>query len=131
MSHVQMRIPGCLAAVALLAACGGGHPPTISDLELSSTTVAPGGQVTGQLRIADPDGLGGLKVNLRVTGAGAVPVDQTVSVGNATDALTEALVPFFVQVTLSSPRGDYQAVVTAIDGDGNRSNDVSVAFKIQ
>ena len=50
---------------------------------------------------------------------------------NATDSMTHALLPFIVQITSTVFPGDYQALVAAIDGEGNRSNELSVSFTIQ
>jgi hypothetical protein len=126
-----MKRVGGVICVVWLMACGGGSgtAPTISNLQLSTTTVAPGDQITGTMRIADPDGLGGLSVSLTV--AGPVSAQSSVPVQGASDALTQADVPFFVNISAMAPTGSYTVTVTATDGDGNTSNPLSTQVTVQ
>jgi len=117
------------ALAALLAAgCGKGTAPTISELTLSSATIAPGSQLSGQLKASDPDGLAGLKLALRLSGPSVAQPEQTIEVGNATDAIREALVPFVLMIAAQAPAGSYTLTAAVIDGDGERSNELSATF---
>jgi hypothetical protein len=126
-----MKRVGSVVCVVWLMACGGGSgtAPTISNLQMSATTVAPGDQITGTMRIEDPDGLGGLSVSLTISGP--VSAQSSVPVQGASDALTQADVPFFVNISAMAPTGSYTVTVTATDGDGNTSNPLSTQVTVQ
>lgn len=128
-----MRSVSVLFVAVVLGACGGdgasGGAPTISNLTLGSSTVSPGGQITGTLHILDPDGLGGMSVTLDISGPAAAK--STVPVQGASDALTEADVPFVVLLAAAAPTGAYTVKVTATDGDGNTSNTLTEPITVQ
>jgi len=128
----MMRSVSVLFLVVVLGACGDGESgsaPTISNLTMGSNTVSPGGQITGTLRIADPDGLGGMSVTLDISGPASA--NSTVPVQGASDAMTEADVPFVVMLAAAAPTGAYTVKVTATDGDGNVSNALTAQITVQ
>jgi hypothetical protein len=127
----EARILTVVAALAALAAgCGKGAPPTISDLTLTAT-VSRGGQLDGQVKVSDPDGLGGLKMALRMAGPGVQQPEQTIGVANASDAIKEALLPFALLISAQAPPGSYSVTIAALDGDGERSNELTSSFTVK
>ncbi|MCA9670162.1 MAG: hypothetical protein KC503_31425 [Myxococcales bacterium] len=113
-----------LAAVCVVAsACGAGEPPTISQLSLPQQAVTLGQQANGALQVSDPDGLGGMRLRLTFSGPATTATD--VAVQGASDAITEAQVPFVFGLLGSAPVGTYTLEVVAIDGDDNTSNALS------
>jgi hypothetical protein len=127
---MNVKQVGLVSAVWLVA-CGSGpgEAPTISNLKMSATTVSPGDQITGTMRISDPDGLGGMSVSLAISGP--LSAQSSTPVQGASDALTEADVPFFVNLSALAPTGVYSITVTATDGDGNTSNTLTTQVTVK
>jgi hypothetical protein len=127
---MNLKQMGIVSALWLVA-CGGGSgvAPTISNLKMSSTTVSPGDKITGTMRISDPDGLGGMSVSLSISGP--ISAQSSTPVQGASDALTEADVPFFVSLSALAPTGVYSVTMTATDADGNTSNALTAEVTVK
>jgi hypothetical protein len=118
-----------LALTTCLAACGGGEAPTLSNLSLPST-MTRGIQATGKVKVEDLDGLGGLVMNMRLTGPMAIPANPA-PVAGASDSLTMAEVPIMLTLPTVAPAGAYTFFITATDGDDNVSNELSASVQVK
>src|SRR5437762_2146934 len=117
--------------LAMMCGCGGGGvPPVLSNVAVSTSPVVRGQPASGQAHVADPDGLGGLKMRLRIAGASASATSE-VAVQGASDSVKEADVPFLFVVSTAAPAGGYTVGVTAIDGSGNTSREVTISVNVQ
>ncbi len=129
-----MRTALIFSLAILLASCGGeegdeGTAPTLSDLKILTSPVVRGQQANGQVTVADPDGLEGLKLKLEFSGPATLTLEGAIQ--GANNSVTEAFAPFLFILTQASPTGKYTLAVTAIDGNGNKSSPASVQFDVQ
>lgn len=87
-----------------------------------------GQDAKGSAVVSDPDGLAGLKFEITLSG----PAESTfeAAVQGATKSTKKATVPIVLQVS-AAPAGTYTVKVVAIDGDGNRSNELSGETEVQ
>ncbi|MCC7386073.1 MAG: hypothetical protein IT384_29770 [Deltaproteobacteria bacterium] len=126
----RLTLAAMCTAVGSVAACGGeGAAPQISNLTVSTSSITRGTPSDGSVTVHDDDGLGSLRLELMF--AGPSPVTTDVAVQGATDAVTEAAVPFAFALTAGAQPGAYTLEVHAIDADGHRSNGLSTSLTVQ
>lgn len=121
-----MRTALIFSLAILLASCGGEEGDEGTAL---TSPVVRGQQANGQVTVADPDGLEGLKLKLEFSGPATLTLEGAIQ--GANNSVTEAFAPFLFILTQASPTGKYTLAVTAIDGNGNKSSPASVQFDVQ
>ena len=72
--------------------------------------------------------IGNLNLKLVFSGPASLAVDTPVQ--GTSSAIKQASVPFVFMFVQTSPSGHYTLQVTAIDGDGNQSNELSTQFDL-
>ena len=119
-----------LATAGLLAlgGCGSGSAPSLSSLTITTLPVTRGTTEVATVIVSDPEGLGGLKMEMTFSG----PITATVPVqlSGTSPSMTTAKVTLQFRLKATAPSGTYTISVTATDGDGHRSAPVSTTFTL-
>lgn len=128
MRHLRQTLYVMVAGL-LIFGCGPGSAPTISDLKITTDPVERNKQAIGQFKVADPDGLGGLRGKVFFSGAATAEADMPIQ--GVTDDMTSVPVQFAFMLLPTSPTGTYTLRVAVWDGDDNESNSLSTTFALK
>lgn len=109
------------------ASVTGSTAPALSDFHIAAQTLALGDTVSGTAYLEDPDGLGGMKLTLTLTGPSTAVVQSELKVG---DRRTEAEVPVSFVVGNDWRAGVYELSLTAEDAQQNVSAPVHLTVGI-
>jgi hypothetical protein len=125
-----------LPLILLLAssvACGGdddnGTAPQLANLQITTSPVVRQQLTSVQVDVSDDEGLGGLQMELSLSGPGTLK--DTVKPQGVTASMKNAQVTLTFQLFAAASSGTYTLSVVAIDGAGNRSSPLSTTFDLQ
>jgi hypothetical protein len=133
-AFAALVVLACSSKSGSVSSTGAAPPaPTISNLSIPSP-IKPGVAASGQVEVADSDGLAGLSLNFTVTGAdglktmfsSAVPIEG----GSTGTTLTESAITFMFALATTTPAGTYQVTVTVGD-EGATSNALQATVTVE
>jgi hypothetical protein len=127
--HHAHRTLGVALLSLTTAACSGGDPPVVENLQITTAPVIRGQAANGSFTVSDPDGLGDMEITARIVSPVVSPVPFAEPAFS--DELTEMDVAFALLLAGNAPTGPYQLGVTATDIDGMESEEAVVGFDVQ